>query len=263
MASRSRGGRTPTIGLRMDSNDAAGVTPTEYEKAVVERFRTLFPPPRFFIKHNIRLRGSKSKARRQIDVSVFEQGDVEPFLIAEAKRHRRRVDAVKAGALIALVQDVGTPAVMVSTSGFSVAAENHLAAEGIETLVITLSEAKGLRWIPLIEEKFALDRRFRELTGDLVEAVRTGDIDAFLDSGIHFEEWMAALLTSKAAFSDCASNILRALARSHVDDGVRFNAIQLLADAGQLRDDEIEALLQSESDVETRELLVELLAEAG
>jgi hypothetical protein len=41
---------------------------------------------------------------------------------------------------------------------------------------------------------------------------------------------------------------------------VRFNAIQLLADAGQLRNDEIEALLRSESDFETRELLIELLA---
>lgn len=239
------------------------MTPTEYEKGVVERFRTLFPPPRFFVKQNFRLPGSKSKIRRQIDVSVFEQGDAEPFLIAEAKRHRRRVDAVKAGALIALVQDVGTPAVMVSTSGFSLAAANHLATEGIETLVIMLREAKGLRWIPLIEEKFALDRQFRELTGDLVEAVRTGDVDAFLDSGIHFEEWVAALRTSRAAFSDRAGRILRALAQSHVDDGVRFNAIQLLADAGQLRNDEIEELLQSEADVETRELLIELLLEAG
>jgi hypothetical protein len=246
----------------MDSDDAADVTPTEYEKAVVERFRTLFPPPRFFVKHNIRLRGSKSKIRRQIDVSVFEQGDAEPFLIAEAKRHRRRVDAVNAGALIALVQDVGTRAVMVSTSGFSLAAENHLAAEGIETLVITLKEAKGLRWIPLIEEKFALDREFRELTGDLVEAVRTGDIDALLDTGIHFEEWMAALQTSQAAFADRAGRMLKALAQSHFDDGVRFNAIQLLADAGQLRNDEIKELLQSESDFETWELLIELLAEA-
>lgn len=149
---------------------------------------------------------------------------------------------------------------MVSTSGFSVAAENHLAVEGIETLVITLKEAKGLRWIPLIEEKFALDWEFRELTGDLVEAVRTGKVGTLFDTEIHFEEWVAALRTSQAAFSDRAGKILRALAQSHFDDVVRFNAIQLLADAGQLRNDEIEALLRSESDFETRELLIELLA---
>ncbi|MEA2886186.1 MAG: hypothetical protein QOD11_546 [Bradyrhizobium sp.] len=74
---------------------------------------------------------------------------------------------------------------------------------------------------------------------------------------------MAALQTSQAAFSDRAGRMLKALAQSHFDDGVRFNAIQLLAEAGQLRNDEIKELLQSESDFETRELLIELLAEAG
>jgi hypothetical protein len=71
------------------------------------------------VKHNIRLPGKKTNARRQIDVSVFEAGQSVPMLIAEAKRHGRPVDAVKAGSTIALVQDVGgVPAVMVSTSVF-------------------------------------------------------------------------------------------------------------------------------------------------
>jgi hypothetical protein len=106
------------------------MTPTEYEKAVVERFRTYWPPPRYVVKHDIRLPGKKTNARRQIDISVFEAGQSVPILIAEAKRQGRPVDAVKAGSTIALVQDVGgVPAVMVSTSGFSLAAENHLAVE--------------------------------------------------------------------------------------------------------------------------------------
>ena len=83
------------------------MTPTEYEKAVVERFRTYWPPPRYVVRHNIRLLGQKAKASRQIDISVFEAGQSAPFLIAEAKRHGRPVDAVKAGSTIALAQDVG------------------------------------------------------------------------------------------------------------------------------------------------------------
>jgi hypothetical protein len=79
------------------------VTPTEYEKAVVERFQTYWPSPRYVVKHNIRLPGKKTNARRQIDISVFAAGQSVQILIAEAKRHGRPVDAVKAGSTIALV----------------------------------------------------------------------------------------------------------------------------------------------------------------
>jgi hypothetical protein len=238
------------------------MTPTEYEKAVVERFRTYWPPPRYVVKHNIRLPGKKTNARRQIDISVFEAGQSVPILIAEAKRHGRPVDAVKAGSTIALVQDVGgVPAVMASTSGFSLAAENHLAAEGIEFLKITLTEARGLRWIPFIEEKFILDREYRELSGDLVEAVRKGNVAPFLETELPFEEWMAVLVSGQSIFPDRCANILKTLARHHLDDGVRYNAIALLEEAGHLETEEIEGLLRSEHDPETRELLSKLLSQ--
>jgi hypothetical protein len=213
------------------------------------------------VKHNIRLLGRKTKARRQIDISVFEAGQLVPILIAEAKRHGRRIDAVKAGSTIALVQDVGgLPAVMVSTSGFSLAAENHLAAEGIEFLKITLREARGLRWIPFIEEKFILDRAYRELSGHLVEAVRNGNAAPFLETELPFEEWMAVLVSGQSIFPDSCASILKTLARDHFDDGVRYNAIALLEEAGKLATAEIEGLLQTEHDPETRELLVEFLS---
>jgi hypothetical protein len=236
------------------------MTPAEYEKAVLERFRTYWPPPRYVVKHNTRLPGKKTKASRQIDISVFEAGTPEPVLIAEAKRHGRPIDAVKAGSTIALVQDVGgLPAVMVSTSDFSLAAENHLAAEGIEFLKITLTEARGLRWIPFIEQKFILDREYRELSGHLVEAVRVGNAAPFLENDLTFENWTAALVSGQSIFPDRCAGILKTLARDHFDDGVRYNAIALLEEAGQLTTAEIEGLLQSEYDHETRELLVELL----
>jgi hypothetical protein len=237
------------------------MTPIEYEKAVVERFRTYWPPPRYAVRHNIKLPGTKTKAPRQIDISVFEAGQSAPFLIAEAKRHGRPIDAVKAGSTIALVQDIGgLPAVMVSMSGFSLAAENHLAAEGIEFLKITLTEARGLRWIPFIEEKFILDREYREVSGHLLEAARKGNAAPFLETELPFEEWVAILLSGQSIFADRCAGILKTLALRHFDDGVRYNAIALLDDAGQLDTAEIEGLLRREHDPETRELLFELLS---
>jgi len=240
-------------------HDIGGMTPTDYERAVLERFRTYWPSPQFVIKHNIRLFGKKTKARRQIDVSVFEAGENKPFLIAEAKRHRRRIDAGRAGSTIALVQDVGeVTAIMVATSGFSVAAENHLAAEGIEYLTLTLKEAQGLRWIPFVEEKFVADRQFRELSGDLVEALRNEDIDPFLDNDLPYDEWVAVVECGLSRFPKSATKILKIVAQRHVDDGVRFNVIQLLDDAGGLSSADIRRLLLCERDPEILELLREL-----
>jgi len=236
------------------------MTPTDYEKAVLERFRTYWPPPQFVVRHNIRILGSKTQARRQIDISVFEAGKSEPFLIGEAKRHKRRIDAGLAGSTIALVQDVGRlPAVMVSTSGFSVAAERHLVSEGIEYLTITLKEAHGLRWIPFVEEKFAVDREFREVSGHLVDALRSGEAGPFLDTDVPYEEWLAVFVCGQSLFPESSSKILKTLAREHIDDGVRFNAIAVLDDAGQLDVAEMKELLRSERDDDTRELLRELL----
>jgi hypothetical protein len=235
------------------------MTPTDYEKAVLERFRTLWPSPRFVVKHDIRLSGSKTKVRRQVDVSIFEAEKSRPFLIVEAKRHKRPIDAGVAGSTIALVQDVGrVPAVMISTSGFSLAASNHLGSEGVAHFTITLKEAQGLRWIPMIEENFAVDREFREVSGHLVEALRNSDAAPFLDNDLPYEEWLAVIYFGLSRFHEAAGSVLKILAREHFDDGMRFNAVQLLDDANQLEAADIEALLGIERDPEIIELLHEI-----
>jgi hypothetical protein len=237
------------------------MTPEDYEKAVLQRFRTLCPPPRFVVKHNIRLSGHKTKTPRQVDVGIFETGKSQPFLIGEAKRHKRPIDAGIAGSTIALVQDVGgVPAVMISTSGFSRAASNHLGTEGIAHFTITLKEAEGLLWIPMVEEKFAVDREFREISGHLVEALRNGDAAPFLDNDLPYEEWLAILSCGQSLFPESTGSILRVLAREHFDDGVRFNSVQLLDDADQLEAADIDALLKTERDPETAALLREMRA---
>ena len=235
------------------------MTPTEYEKAVLQRFRTDWPPPQFDVRHNIKLRGGKTKVKRQVDVSIFEAGQPAPFLIVEVKRHSRSIDAGKAGATIALVQDVGAiPAVMVSTSGFSVAAKNHLGAEKIGHLTVTLKEAQGLRWIPLVEEKFAVDREFRHISGDLVEALRTGDAIPFINADLPYEEWLAVFACGQCLFPTSTTKVLKVLAREHFDDGTRFNVAVLLDEAGQLGIADLEAVLHRENDPDFREALLAL-----
>ena len=84
------------------------MTPKDFEKAVLQRFRTLWPPPRFVVKHDVRLSGRKTKARRQVDVSIFETGKSQPSLIVEAKRHKRPIDAGIAGSTIARSGETGS-----------------------------------------------------------------------------------------------------------------------------------------------------------
>jgi hypothetical protein len=180
-------------------------------------------------------------------------------MIGETKMHMRRIDVGIAGSAIALVQDVGgIPAVMVSASGFSTAAESHLHAEGIETMTITLAEAEGLRWIPLIEEKFPLNRAFRHVSGDLVEALRNGNAVPFMDSDIPYEEWLAVIAVGQSLFPDSSAQVLKALAREHYDDGVRFNAILLLDEGDALETADVDAVIAREHDHDTLEALREL-----
>ena len=146
-------------------------------------------------------------------------------------------------------------------SGFSLAAENY--TEGIEFLRITLLEAMALRWLPLIEQNFILDRAYREASSDLVEAIRLGNSAPFFSVSVPFEEWMAVFMTGQSIFPDTCASILKTLAREHRDDTVQFNAIKLLDDEGRLCAPEIESMLEDECDPETRELLCSLVDRYG
>ena len=205
----------------------------------------------------------KSKTKRQIDVCVFEQGRDRPALIVEAKRHKRPVDLVHAGSTYALVHDVGgIPAVMVASSGFTAAGTAFLAAVGIDHLTMTLQEARGLNWIPIIERAFTLDNEFREVSGHLVEALRRGEAEPFLDeSGLPYEEWLAVMKTAVGLFQKTATRVLFRVARDQYDEAIRFNAIQLLDVAGYLTSTRISTLLRTERNPETVELLRMLRSE--
>lgn len=225
------------------------MTPTEYEQAVLEHIRILFPGPYFRVRHNVRLRGSKSRVRRQLDIAVFESNSETPAFVVEAKRYKRPVNVTTAGSIVALVQDIGgTRTIVASATGFSVAARNHLGSEGIDYIQITLDHAKALQWVPFFEEKFAIDREFKKASGFLMEALRTGDPEPFLGADIPYEEWLAVMACGEEHFPNNTWDMLKRLARDHVDDGVRFNSILILMDANALSPSETAELVRSEPD---------------
>ena len=236
------------------------MTPEEYERAVAEWLKILYPPPQFEVRHDFRLPGQKSNEPRQIDAAVFEAGAREPFLIVEAKRRKRRIELGIAGATIALVRDVGSiPAVMVSTSGVATAAQRYLTAEGIDHVTLTIPRAKAMLWIPLVMQRFPADRTFREVAGHLVEALRNGDVGPFLDSDIPYEEWLAVMSCGQSLFPESANRLIKQLALEHFDDGVRYNAVLLLDEAGALSSTVVEQVMAREPDPEAQELLASLL----
>lgn len=243
------------------------MTPTEYEKAVLERFRIDWPLPTFDIRHNVRLLGTKTKRFRQIDVVVYEHGKSAPFLLIEAKMHSRAIDANKAGSTIALVQDVGgIPTIMVSTAGFSVAARNHLSVEEIGYLKLTLTEARGLRWLPELEKRFLVDQEFKQVSGALVEALRVGDAEPFQDESGPYEEWLAVIETGLSLFPETTVAILCAVASEHWSDSYRFNAVQILLGIQSLDQRVLQRWLLSERDPDTIELIqgyLENIVEVG
>ncbi|TWB69873.1 hypothetical protein FBZ87_108163 [Nitrospirillum amazonense] len=232
----------------------------EYERAVLERVRLNWQSPEYEVVHDIHLKGLKTKVSRQIDGAVFRRGSRVPILIIEAKKHNRPVDITVAGATIALVQDIGgIPTVMISTSGFSLAAKNHLNCEGISQFIVTVDEAEGLRWIPSLKGIFQVDHEFKIAASHLVEAIRKHDIEKFYDENLPYEEWIDVITAGLTLFESSAVGILSNIAAHHRDDGHRFNAIKILSAYGYLDFGKIEAMMAAEQDPDNLEYLNSLL----
>jgi hypothetical protein len=231
------------------------MTPREYELAVLEQCRIDWPVPRFEVRHDVRLAGRKTKSARQVDVAIYEAGQKTPFLFWLKRKNMGGM--CTPASRDQPFQDIGgIPTIMVSTSGFSVAAANHLEAESIGHITITLVEANNLRWIPVLERRFAVDREFKRVSGELVEALRTGDAEPFFDDRLPYEEWLAVLETGLSLFPEWTKKILKTIASDH-DDGHRFNAVLLLSEAGLLGWSFLDRLRSKETDPEMIELLDE------
>lgn len=234
--------------------------PKQYEKAVAEFVRIDFPAPFYEVILDYRLPARKSQIKRQIDVAVFERGQTSPFLIVEAKRHARPINVGVAGSTVSMVQDVGSvPAIMISTNGFTRAAQNLLAADGIRHLTLSILQATALKWVPALKARFALDREFALVSAEFVEALRIANAQPFEDEVLPYEEWLAIIDTGLCVFPSQTRAILRSIARDHLNDGYRYNAIQLLAEENALSHNLLLNLLASETDPDVLELIHEHL----
>lgn len=175
--------------------------PKQYERAVAEFLRLDFPIPPYEVISVSRLRGVKSKIGRQIDVAVRWLGQTSPFLIVEAKRHARPINVGAAGSTVSMVQDVGRPqTIMISTNGFTKAAQNLLMPEGIRHLTLVVLQASPLKWIPALKARFAPDREFALLSAEFVDALRIADAEPFEEEVLPYEEWLAVIDTGPMHF---------------------------------------------------------------
>jgi len=72
------------------------------------------------------------------------------------------------------------------------------------------------------------------------------------------EEWIAVIACGQDLFPSSTATVLKFLAQKHFDDGVRFNAVMLLDEAGQLEPTDLEAVHRRETDPEAQQALFEL-----
>ena len=103
-----------------------------------------------------------------------------------------------------------------------------------------------------------MDRQFRHISGDLVESLRNGDAPSFLNSDLPYEEWLAVMYCGQSLFPASTAKVLKVVARNHLDDGVRFYAVMLLDEVGQLETAYLNAVLRRETDPDAVEALLEL-----
>jgi hypothetical protein len=78
------------------------------------------------------------------------------------------------------------------------------------------------------------------------------------DCDLPYEEWLAVIRCGQDLFQTSTAEVLKILGREHYDDGVRFNVVMLLDEAGQLEIADLEAVLSRETDPDAKRALLEL-----
>jgi hypothetical protein len=127
------------------------ISPDDYELAVFAKIRLDFQSTAVHVegtengvKHYVI--GRYSLVNRQLDVAAYRPEEMRPFLIADAKRHRDKLDVKDAEAFIGMVDDVGASiGVLVAPEGFTPAAVRRAGAASTSVLIITLEQALTYR----------------------------------------------------------------------------------------------------------------------
>jgi|GEM_PF-2977082 len=243
------------------------VTPEAYEQALFERLLYEFPPPEFVVTRNDQEPGRYSRSRpRQLDVSVRRAVGGRPrqlYLVAEAKRHSRRIHVGQVEAFIGMLDDVACRlGILVSPQGPTQGATNRATAADVRLDLMSFEEALQMCWRQRAREVFPYDWAFHPQMGEAFRALEKGDSEEFIDAlaTVPYDEWLATVAgaQSHALLAEAIPCALQVVAETHPDSGWRFNAIQQLDDMGLLDDRLRLHLLSRELDPETRSLLTQL-----
>ena len=126
-------------------------------------------------------------------------------------------------------------------------------------MVITAKDAAAWRWLSGLDQHFPIDREFRFLSGELLEALRNGDFAPFLQGpALPYEEWLAIVACGFTISPSSTLELLQVIARTHCDDGWRFHAVRILADAGSITLSDIVEIARYKTDRDNLELLCDL-----
>jgi hypothetical protein len=237
-----------------------------YEAAIRERFVAQFPEPEFSVVGGPATRwpGQLSQIGRQIDVGVLRSGDARPHLVADAKRHGKRLDVPEIEAFLGFMRDVGCPrGVLASLLGGSPAAIRRAAAEELDLHVVDYAEALSFDWERVAAGIFPWDETFHPVMVAALRLLNRGRDDEFIDTieELHFEEWQALFVAAPSSLRATAARALRTIAEVHPDSGWRFNALRVLDEAyGGAPDDWARELRTSETDGDVKELLDSMLS---
>lgn len=240
------------------------ISPGEYEGALFEKLLYDFQRPGFRVVRDDRsVEGRYSRVKRQLDIAVYRARQDRPLLVADAKRHTRRIDVSQVECFIGQLHDVGVKiGVIASPFGFSEAAKRRATGSDISVFVMSIEQALEMNWRPVARQIFPWDWAFHP---DLAIALRRLDrkdqpseiVEAM--EGVPLEEWLGFVAYGLANRLPETADFLWFIATHHDDDGWRFNAVQQLIDSAMLDRFDLNRLFSQERDPE----ILGLLRESG
>ena len=237
----------------------------DYEKLILEKIMYEFDE-NFSYELNYRIQGIVSKTVREFDIAIFRKDEQHPFWIIECKNWKE--DQVKNKFIKEIEQmpikiknlNKNPELITLIVSSYpSRGAINTADNENIKIEVLSREVVRDRKWFKEACEIFPYDTICHPQILQVKKLIQKNDIIGAIDKleNIYYEEWLAIIDYSIAYYPIIALRMLEFVAEYHYDDAWRFNAIQKLVEYNYLKDDFKEKLLITETDFDTRELLLE------
>ena len=238
---------------------------SKYEDQILEKIKYEFDDS-FKYEKNYKIDGLISKGIVEFDIAIFRECESDPFWIIECKAWNKNT-------MKKLINEIRLTPTKVKELNkkpemftFIVqnkpnnSAINIAQYEKIGIEVISEQEADERKWFYEANEIFPYDSMFHPKIYQAKKEIEKDNYILAIDKleNIAYEEWLAIVDYSFDKYRVTIESLLRTVAEYHYDNGWRYNAIQKLDENGCLDEDFKEFLLQKESDLEIRELLLNL-----